>query len=96
MDVRVSWDAIHDGRAYALVSSICRILMMITTLDHMLHGTVTLTNVSEHVVHRSLDVMEMIHAAMGAMLFTSYAHVAFANVSLHMYMCQWPLLHTWF
>ena len=96
MDVRVSRDAFHDGCAYALVSTIWRILMMITTSDHMLHGTLTLTNVSEHVVHRSSDGMEMIHAAMAAMLSTSYAHVACVIVALHMYMCQWRLLHTWF
>ena len=59
MDVRALWDAIHDGRAYALVSNLWLILMMITTLDRMLHGTLTLTNVSEHVVHRSSDGMEM-------------------------------------
>ena len=96
MDARVSWDALHDGRAYALVSNRWRILMMITTSDHMLHGTLTLTNVSEHVVHRSSDGMETIHAAMAAMLLTSYAHVACVNASLHMYMCQRRLLHTWF
>lgn len=96
MDVRAIWDALHDGRAYARVSTRCRILMMITTSDHMLHDTLTLANVSEHVVHRSSDGMEMIHAAMGNMLSTSYAHVACVIVALHMYMCQWRLLHTWF
>ena len=89
MDVRALWDALHYGHTYA------RVLMMITTSDHMLHGTLTLTNVSEHVVHRSSDGMEMIHAAMAAMLLTSYAHVACVIVALHMYMCQWRLLHTW-
>ena len=89
MDVRALWDALHDGHMYA------RVLMMFTTSDHMLHGTLTLTNVSEHVVHRSSDGMEMIHAAVGNMLSTSYAHVACVIVALHMYMCQWRLLHTW-
>ena len=90
MDVRALWDALHDGHTYARV-----LMMMTTTSDHMLHGTLTLTNVSEHVVHRSSDGMEMIHAAMAAMLLTSYAHVACVIVSLHMYVCQWRLLHTW-